>query len=79
MSDNNLDIPGGSKQDISLGESTSFIVQNTSNSKLGFKLKTSGEEVEGGEIDPGQATKFASSIMIWTTDKANASVYILRS
>ena len=79
MNNINLKIPGGSTVDILLDGSTSFIVQNTSNSKLGFKLKTSLEDVAGGEIKPGEPLKFADSIVVWTTDKANASVYVLRN
>ena len=77
MSNNNLNIPGGSTVDILLETSTSFMAQNTSDFKIGFKLKASADDVSGGELGPGEVMKFAESITVWTLNKANASPDIL--
>lgn len=79
MSNSNPMIKGNEELDILLNGSTGLIIQNLSDSEIGFKLKGSGEDVSGGLLLPKKAMKFESDIVVWTLNKSNALLYVLRS
>ena len=74
ITDTNITLVGNAPQDILLGDSFSFIVQNISNNDLRFKVKGSSIEY-GGILSPYESLSFACDITIWTD---NAIVYVIR-
>ena len=81
MIDSNVVLTGTIPQDILLGTSTSFIVQNLSEFRdVYFKIKDSAVD-NGGKIKPNQTFRFASDITV-TLDSADnnvkSSLYIMR-
>ncbi len=54
-------------------------MQIISDSKIGFRLKNSPVDIEGGVISQNDPVKFAESITVWTLDKTDAVIYILGS
>jgi len=65
---------------VSLTPSTAFIVQNTKNDTLRFKVKDS--VVEGGQIPPGESFEFNYDIDLWNPHgegKPDIKVYLVRS
>lgn len=74
ITDTNIILIGNKPQDILLGSSSSFIVQNISNNDLRFKVKGSSIEY-GGILSPYESLSFACDITIWTN---NAIVYVIR-
>lgn len=79
MTNSNIEIKGGEVLEIALNGSSSFIIQNLSDSDVWFKLKDSPPEVTGGIIEPKKPVKLAADTLVWTNGKANALLYILRS
>ena len=79
-SDENVVLNGNAITTILLGGSTAFIIQNTKNDTLRFKVKDSA--VEGGQIKPGCSSDFDGDIDLWNpTGKPADSiiVYLLRN
>ena len=74
ITDTNIILTGNKPQDILLGGSSSFIVQNISNCTVRFKVKGSSIE-HGGILSPYESLSFACDITIWTN---NAIVYVIR-
>ena len=74
ITDTNITLVGNAPQDILLGNSSSFIVQNISNCTVRFKVKGSSTEY-GGILSPYESLSFAYDIIIWTN---NAIVYVIR-
>ena len=74
ITDTNITLVGNAPQDILLGDSSSFIVQNISNRTVRFKVKGSSIEY-GGILSPYESLSFACDIIIWTN---NAIVYVIR-
>ena len=74
ITDTNITLVGNTPQDILLGTSSSFIVQNISNCTVRFKVKGSGIKY-GGVLPPYKSLSFACDITIWTN---NAIVYVIR-
>ena len=74
ITDTNITLVGNAPQDILLGSSSSFIVQNISNNDLRFKVKGSSVE-HGGVLSPNESFSFVCDITIWTN---NAIVYVIR-
>ena len=81
MTDSNLVLNGTTPQNILLGTSNSFIVQNLSEYRdVYFKIKGSNVAV-GGKIKPNQSFSFASDIT-FTLDiadiNATSTLYVKR-
>ena len=74
ITDTNIILVGNKPQDILLGASSSFIVQNISNCTVRFKVKGSSIEY-GGILSPYESLSFACDIIIWAN---NAIVYVIR-
>ena len=74
ITDTNIILIGNKPQNILLGSSSSFIVQNISNCTVRFKVKGSSIEY-GGILSPYESLSFACDITIWTN---NAIVYVIR-
>ena len=74
ITDTNIILVGNKPQDILLGDSSSFIVQNISNCTVRFKVKGSSIEY-GGILSPYESLSFACDIIIWAN---NAIVYVIR-
>ena len=74
ITDTNITLEGNAPQDILLGDSSSFIVQNISNCMVRFKVKGSSIEY-GGVLSPYESLSFACDITILTN---NAIVYVIR-
>ena len=78
--DTNITLVGNTPQDILLGASSSFIVQNVSNNDLRFKVKGSSVEY-GGVLSPRESFNFACDITIWagiSSDRLSSLVYVIR-
>ena len=78
--DTNITLVGNTSQDILLGTSSSFIVQNVSNNTLRFKVKGSSVEY-GGVLSPNESFSFACDITVWagiSSDTASSLVYVIR-
>ena len=74
ITDTNITLVDNVPQDILLGGSSSFIVQNISNCTVRFKVKGSSID-HGGILSPYESLSFACDITIWTN---NAIVYVIR-
>ena len=74
ITDTNITLVDNAPQDILLGNSSSFIVQNISNCTVRFKVKGSSTGY-GGILSPYESLSFACDITIWTN---NAIVYVIR-
>ena len=80
ITDTNIILEGYTPQDILLGASSSFIVQNISNNDLRFKIKGSSVEY-GGVLLPRESFSFACDITIWAGISSNtlsSLVYVIR-
>ena len=80
ITDTNIILVGNKPQDILLGASSSFIVQNISNSTVRFKVKGSSVE-HGGVLSPNESFNFACDITVWaaiSSDTASSLVYVIR-
>ena len=78
--DTNITLVGNTSQDILLGTSSSFIVQNVSNNTLRFKVKGSSVE-HGGVLSPNESFNFACDITVRagiSSDTASSLIYIIR-
>lgn len=78
--DTNITLVGNTPQDILLGTSSSFIVQNVSNNTLRFKVKGSSVE-HGGVLSPNESFNFACDITVRagiSSDTASSLIYIIR-
>ena len=76
----NIILTGNTSQSILLGTSTSFIVQNTSDKILRFKVKDSSIET-GGIFEAFEKISFNYDIDVWVDNKDSNSVvslYVLR-
>ena len=74
MTDLNIDVDN-TPQNILLGDSNSFIVQNLSNNIIRFKLKDS--DSEGGIIPVYGTFSFAYDITVWSPTSSSL-LYIIR-
>ena len=80
ITDTNITLVGNAPQDILLGSSSSFIVQNISNNDLRFKVKGSSVEY-GGVLSPRESFSFADDITVWadiSLDTISSLVYVTR-
>ena len=80
ITDTNITLVGNAPQDILLGDSSSFIVQNISNCTVRFKVKGSSIE-HGGILSPYESLSFACDITVWagiSSDTASSLIYIIR-
>ena len=80
ITDTNIILTGNNPQDILLGFSSSFIVQNISNNDLRFKVKGSSVEY-GGVLSPRESFSFAHDITVWadiSLDTISSLIYIIR-
>ena len=80
ITDTNIILTGNKQQDILLGASSSFIVQNVSNNDLRFKVKGSSVE-HGGVLSPNESFSFAYDITVWANISLNtisSLIYIIR-
>ena len=80
ITDTNIILTGNKPQDILLGASSSFIVQNISNNDLRFKVKGSSVEY-GGILSPRESFSFACDITVWASISSNtlsSLVYVIR-
>ena len=80
ITDTNIILVGNKPQDILLGSSSSFIVQNVSNNDLRFKVKGSSVE-HGGVLSPNESFSFACDITVWANislDTISSLIYIIR-
>ena len=78
--DTNITLAGNTPQDILLGTSSSFIVQNISNYTVRFKVKGSSVE-HGGVLSPNESFSFAHDITVWANislDTISSLVYVIR-
>ena len=78
--DTNITLAGNTSQDILLGTSSSFIVQNVSNYTVRFKVKGSSVE-HGGVLSPNDSFSFAHDITVWANislDTISSLVYVIR-
>ena len=78
--DTNITLVGNTPQDILLGTSSSFIVQNVSNYTVRFKVKGSSVE-HGGVLSPNESFNFACDITVWANislDTISSLVYVIR-
>ena len=80
ITDTNITLVGNTSQDILLGTSSSFIVQNVSNYTVRFKVK--GSSVEYGCIlSPRESFSFACDITVCAGISSNtlsSLVYVIR-
>ncbi len=75
-----ITLTGSDKTQVLIGASTAFIIQNTKNDTLRFKVKDSS--VEGGQIAPGATFEFNYDIDLWNPSgagKPDIVVYLVRS
>lgn len=80
ITDTNITLVGNVPQDILLGNSSSFIVQNISNNDLRFKVKGSSVQY-GGVLSPRESFSFANDITICadvSLDTISSLIYIIR-
>ena len=80
ITDTNITLVDNAPQDILLGDSSSFIVQNISNCTVRFKVKGSSIEY-GGILSPYESFNFACDITVWagiSSDTASSLIYIIR-
>ena len=80
ITDTNIILVGNKPQDILLGASSSFIVQNISNSTVRFKVKGSSVE-HGGVLSPNESFSFANDITVCANislDTISSLVYVIR-
>ena len=80
ITDTNIILVGNKPQNILLGSSSSFIVQNISNNDLRFKVKGSSIEY-GGILSPRESFSFAHDITVWadiSLDTISSLIYIIR-
>lgn len=80
ITDTNITLVGNVPQDILLGGSSSFIVQNISNCTVRFKVKGSSVK-HGGVLSPNESFNFACDITVWagiSSDTASSLVYVIR-
>ena len=80
ITDTNIILIGNKPQNILLGSSSSFIVQNISNNDLRFKVKGSSVEY-GGVLSPRESFSFAYDITVWadiSLDTISSLIYIIR-
>ena len=80
ITDTNIILVGNKPQDILLGASSSFIVQNISNSTVRFKVKGSSV-AHGGVLSPNENFSFAHDITVWANislDTISSLVYVIR-
>ena len=80
ITDTNIILIGNKPQNILLGSSSSFIVQNVSNNDLRFKVKGSSVE-HGGVLSPNESFSFAYDITVWadiSLDTISSLIYIIR-
>ena len=80
ITDTNIILVGNKPQDILLGASSSFIVQNISNNDLRFKVKGSSVEY-GGILSPRDSFSFACDITVWagiSSSTLSSLVYVIR-
>lgn len=78
MTDENKLLECSTPQDILIGASTAFIVQNKSNSFIKFKIKDSS--AIGGVIPPLQTFSFASDVTVWNDSVFDdIELYIMRN
>ena len=81
MTDSNVVLTGTTPQNILLGTSTGFIIQNLSEYRdVYFKIKDSGV-ISGGKIKPNEAFSFAADITVVldsADDVAKSTLYIIR-
>ena len=74
ITDTNIILVGNKPQDILLGASSSFIVQNISNNDLRFKVE-GGSVEDGGILSPNEIFSFSHDITVC----ANISLVRIRS
>ena len=80
ITDTNITLVGNKPQNILLGSSSSFIVQNISNCTVRFKVKGSSIEY-GGILSPRESFSFAHDITVWadiSLDTISSLIYIIR-
>lgn len=80
ITDTNIILIGNKPQDILLGSSSSFIVQNISNNDLRFKVKGSSVQY-GGVLSPRESFSFACDITVCadiSLDTIDSLIYIIR-
>ena len=80
ITDTNITLAGNTPQDILLGASSSFIVQNISNYTVRFKVKGSSVEY-GGVLSSNESFSFACDITVWTeipSDTSSSLIYVIR-
>lgn len=80
ITDTNITLVGNKPQDILLGTSSSFIVQNISNNDLRFKVKGSSVQY-GGVLSPRESFSFAHDITVCadiSLDTIDSLIYIIR-
>ena len=80
ITDTNITLVGNAPQDILLGASSSFIVQNISNSTVRFKVKGSSVE-HGGVLSKNERISYAHDITVWANislDTISSLVYVIR-
>lgn len=77
ITDTNITIVGNAPQDILLGTSSSFIVQNISNNTVRFKVKGSSVG-HGGVLSPKESFSFACDITVWTVIPEDTLIYVIR-
>ena len=80
ITDTNIILVGNKPQDILLGASSSFIVQNISNCTVRFKVKGSSIEY-GGILSPYESLSFACDITVCANISLNtisSLVYVIR-
>lgn len=80
ITDTNIILIGNKPQDILLGSSSSFIVQNISNNDLRFKVKGSSIQY-GGVLPPRESFSFVCDITVCadiSLDTIDSLIYIIR-
>ena len=80
ITDTNMILIGNKPQNILLGSSSSFIVQNISNNDLRFKVKESSVQY-GGVLSPRESFSFAHDITVCadvSLDTIDSLIYIIR-
>lgn len=76
FTDNNIILTKDTPQNVLLGASTSFIVQNTSAGTINFKIKDS---TAAGGIIPSEGTfSFACDVTLFTNYATYSHIYIIR-
>jgi hypothetical protein len=76
----NIILTGNTSQSVLLGTSTAFIVQNTSDKILRFKVKDS-TVANGGVFEAFEKIEFNYDIDVWVDSKNNKSIvslYVVR-